>query len=58
MFYVCSQVNEFSDCVSWVQQSSFASLSYSDGAALAGAIIICWSIAFGLRVIIRFVLNR
>lgn len=55
--YVCATL-ENEVCTEWVQTWSPLALSYGEGAQLASVIIGCWAIAWGLRLLVGFLLNR
>lgn len=56
--YVCASLDAMGNCTDWVQTWSMVALSYDDAARIASIIIGCWALAFGIRVVFRFILNR
>lgn len=56
--YVCASLGATGECEEWVQTWSPLALSYADGAQLAAAIVACWALAWGIRLLVSFLLNR
>ena len=57
--FVCTSVDDATlECLEWVQTASWPALSYADAMELSAAVLGCWALAFGLRLIFGHLLNR
>lgn len=56
--YVCAELDQLGSCLQWVQTWTPAALSIDDAAKLSAGIVLCWVTAYGLRTLVRFVINR
>lgn len=57
--HVCTSVDPSTlDCLEWVQTASLPALSVSDASQLAGAVLACWAIAYGFRLLLGQLFNR
>lgn len=56
--YVCASLDASGGCAEWAQTWNPAVLSVADGAAIASVVISCWALAYGLKALTRFIINR
>lgn len=58
MSYVCAQLDEVGQCAEWAQAFAFSSLTVQEAGEISAVIIGCWAVAFGLRLVANFIINR
>lgn len=56
--FACSSVNSDGSCAHWVEIATWSHLSSADAMALLSAASLLLAIAWGFKLLIRFLLNR
>lgn len=60
MLYACKTVNESGTCTEWVAFSGglLPPLTVDQALTLGGAVVMCWIVAWGVRVVANQINNR